>query len=74
MRARRATVVDEPQSARHPGAVTDSAFAPSDTPLGVDGVDTAVFDGEAVLFHESAAMVHRLNAVAGAVYADAGGV
>jgi hypothetical protein len=48
--------------------VTDSRFAPSDTPLGVDGVETAVFDGEAVLFHESAAMVHRLNAVAGAVW------
>jgi hypothetical protein len=48
--------------------VTDLRFAPSDTPLGVDGVETAVFDGEAVLFHESAAMVHRLNAVAGAVW------
>jgi hypothetical protein len=48
--------------------VTDPRFAPSDTPLGVDGVETAVFDGEAVLFHESAAMVHRLNAVAGAVW------
>ena len=54
--------------AGHPGAVTDPRFAPSDTPLGVDGVETAVFDGEAVLFHESAAMVHRLNAVAGAVW------
>ena len=48
--------------------MTDPRFAPSDTPLGVDGVETAVFDGEAVLFHESAAMVHRLNAVAGAVW------
>jgi hypothetical protein len=48
--------------------VTTPGFAPSDTPLGVDGVETAVFDGEAVLFHESAAMVHRLNAVAGAVW------
>ena len=48
--------------------MTGPGFAPSDTPLGVDGVETAVFDGEAVLFHESAAMVHRLNAVAGAVW------
>jgi hypothetical protein len=48
--------------------VTQPSFAASDTPLGVDGVETAVFDGEAVLFHESASMVHRLNAVAGAVW------
>ncbi len=61
-------VVDADRLAGHPGAVTEPGFAPSDTPLGVDGVETAVFDGEAVLFHESAAMVHRLNAVAGAVW------
>ncbi len=61
-------VVDADGPAGHPGAVTDPRFAPSDTPLGVDGVETAVFDGEAVLFHESASMVHRLNAVAGAVW------
>jgi hypothetical protein len=48
--------------------VTGPRFAPSDTPLGVDGVETAVFEGEAVLFHESASMVHRLSAVAGAVW------
>ena len=61
-------VVDVDHLAGHPVAVTEPGFAPSDTPLGVDGVETAVFDGEAVLFHESAAMVHRLNAVAGAVW------
>ena len=61
-------VVDVSDPAGHPVAVTAPAFAPSDTPLGVDGVETAVFDGEAVLFHEDAAMVHRLNAVAGAVW------
>ena len=61
-------VVDADPPAGHPGAVTDPDFAPSDNPLGVDGVETAVFDGEAVLFHESASMVHRLNAVAGAVW------
>ena len=48
--------------------MTDPRFAPSDTPLGVDGVEVAIFDGEAVLFHESASMVHRLNAIAGAVW------
>ena len=60
--------VDAAGAARHPDAVTEPRFAPSDTPLGVDGVETAVFDGEAVLFHEAASMVHRLNAVAGAVW------
>jgi hypothetical protein len=63
-----AKVVDVAHPAGHPGEVTEPGFAPSDTPLGVDGVETAVFDGEAVLFHEDAAMVHRLNAVAGAVW------
>ena len=61
-------VVDGADPAGHPGAVTQPGFAPSDTPLGVDGVETAVFDGEAVLFDEGASMVHRLNAVAGAVW------
>ena len=61
-------VVDGGGRAGHPGAVTAAGFAPSDTPLGVDGVETAVFDGEAVLFDERASMVHRLNAVAGAVW------
>ena len=61
-------VVDVVGPGGHPVAVNDHGFAPSDTPLGVDGVETAVFDGEAVLFHESAAMVHRLSAVAGAVW------
>jgi hypothetical protein len=50
-------------------AVSDQPrFGPDDTPLGVDGVETAVFDGEAVLFDEPASMVHRLSAVAGAVW------
>ena len=64
----RAGVVDGDEPAGHPGAVTAPGFAPSDTPLGIDGVETAVFDGEAVLFDEGASMVHRLNAVAGAVW------
>ena len=48
--------------------VTSARFADTDIPLGVDGVETAVFDGEAVLFRESTRMVHRLNAVAGSVW------
>jgi hypothetical protein len=31
-------------------------------------VEVAIFEGEAVLFQESASMVHRLNAIAGAVW------
>lgn len=37
-------------------------------PLGVDDVETAVFEGEAVLFRESTRAIHRLNALAGAVW------
>jgi len=43
-------------------------FEPTDTPAGIDGVATAVFEGEAVLFDESTAMVHRLGAIAAAVW------
>ena len=48
--------------------VSDSRFADTDMPEGVDDVETAVFDGEAVLFRESTRMVHRLNTVAGSVW------
>ncbi len=41
---------------------------PDDTSGGVAGVEIAVFDGEAVLFDVAASMVHRLNAVAAAVW------
>lgn len=37
-------------------------------PLGVDDVETAIFEGEAVLFRESTRSVHRMNALAGAVW------
>ncbi len=37
-------------------------------PVGVDDVETAVFEGEAVLFRESTRAIHRLNALAGAVW------
>ena len=48
--------------------VSDPQFADTDLPEGVDDVETAVFDGEAVLFRESTRMVHRLNTVAGSVW------
>ena len=37
-------------------------------PLAVDDVDTAVFDGEAVVFHESSGNVHLLGGMVGAVW------
>ena len=43
-------------------------FADTDLPEGVENVETAVFEGEAVLFRESTRMVHRLNTVAGSVW------
>lgn len=43
-------------------------FGGSDRPLGHDDVETAVFDGEVVLFHESRHIVHRLNSTAGTVW------
>lgn len=46
----------------------DRRFGPDDRPTGADDVEIAVFEGEAVLFHESAKMVHLLNAVAGATW------
>ena len=48
--------------------MSDQRFADTDLPEGVDDVETAVFEGEAVLFRESTRMVHRLNTVAGSVW------
>lgn len=56
----------EPDDRSHP--VPDARFAPADTPQAVDGVELALFDGEAVLFHEPTAMLHRLGAIAGGVW------
>ncbi len=36
--------------------------------MGVDDVETAVFEGEVVVFHESLRMVHRLNSTTGTVW------
>ena len=51
-------------------AATPRRFADDDTPTAVDDseVEVAVFEGEAVIFHEPASMVHHLGAVAGAVW------
>jgi len=43
-------------------------FAPDDRPTGIDDVEVAVFDGEAVLFDVRASMVHHLNAVPAATW------
>ncbi len=43
-------------------------FQATARPLAVDDVDTAVFDGEAVVFHESSGNVHLLGGVVGAVW------
>ena len=43
-------------------------FPDSMRPAAVDGVETAIFDGEAVLFRETTSTIHRLGAVAGAVW------
>ena len=42
-------------------------------PEAVDGVDTAIFDGEAVLFRESTCTIHHLGAIAGAVWMSCDG-
>ena len=48
--------------------MVNTDFGPSDQPLAVDGVETAVFEGEAVLFSEVTMMLHRLGPLAGAVW------
>lgn len=44
------------------------AFTHDDRPRGIDDVELAVFEGEAVLFDVQASMVHLFNAVAGATW------
>ena len=41
---------------------------PESTPLAVPDTETALFDGEAVVFHAPTRTVHRLGSVAGAVW------
>ena len=52
----------------HPEPVGGTRFSAGDTPTAVDGVEIAVFEGEAVLFDEASSMLHRLGAIAGAVW------
>ena len=49
-------------------AVPSARFSASDMPQAISGVEIAVFDGEAVLFDEASSMLHRLGALAGAVW------
>jgi hypothetical protein len=64
-------IVDVVGEVGHPEPV--SRFPDSDTPAAVQGVEVAVFDGEVVLFDEAAAMLHRLGAIAGAVWLSCDG-
>jgi PqqD family protein of HPr-rel-A system len=43
-------------------------FGPTDQPRAVDDVETAVFEGDVVVYHESTGRVHQLNSTAGAVW------
>ena len=51
-----------------PEPVSGTRFTSSDTPATIGGVEIAVFEGEAVLFDEASSMLHRLGAIAGAVW------
>jgi hypothetical protein len=52
----------------HPEPVPGDRFSDTDTPTAIDGVEIAVFEGEAVLFDEASSMLHHLGAIAGAVW------
>ena len=52
----------------HPEPVPGERFSATDTPTAIDRVEIAVFEGEAVLFDEASSMLHRLGAIAGAVW------
>lgn len=71
---RHGTVVDVITSSEQSEPVPGVRFSATDTPKAVDGVEIAVFEGEAVLFDESTSMVHQLGAIAGAVWLSCDGV
>ncbi len=50
------------------GHVHGLRFSATDTPTAIEGVEIAVFDGEAVLFDPATSMLHRLGAIAGGVW------
>jgi hypothetical protein len=58
----------------HPEPVPGDRFSDTDTPTAIEGVEIAVFEGEAVLFDETSSMLHRLGAIAGAVWLCCDGV
>lgn len=61
-------MVDVTDTTEQSEPVPGARFSATDTPVGIDGVEIAVFDGEAVLFDANSAMVHRLGAIAAAVW------
>jgi hypothetical protein len=61
-------IVDDVDSADKAGPVHGLRFSATDTPTAIDGVEIAVFDGEAVLFDPATSMLHRLGAIAGGVW------
>jgi hypothetical protein len=59
--------------AGHPEPVRGERFGDTDRPTAIGDVEIAVFDGEVVLFDEAASMLHRLGAIAGAVWLSCDG-
>lgn len=55
------------------GRVGEPRFPGTARPVAVDQVETAIFDGEAVLFRQSTGTIHQLGAVAGAVWVSCDG-
>ncbi len=61
-------VVDVTDSSEQSAPVPGDRFSASDSPTAIGGVEIAVFDGEAVLFDVNSSMLHRLGAIAGALW------
>jgi hypothetical protein len=61
-------VIDVVDAGEHSDPVSAARFSAGDAPTTVYGVEIAVFDGEAVLFDVNSSMLHRLGAIAGAVW------
>jgi hypothetical protein len=60
--------VDVVSGMEHPEPVPDHRFSATEAPAAIEGVEVAMFDGEVVLFDPGSAMLHRLGAIAGAVW------
>lgn len=48
--------------------VASSLFEASERPMAIADVSTAIFEGEAVLYHPATRMVHRLNGISSGVW------